>query len=317
VVVAVAPGIRGITHGCVLSLVAAAFFACGGADHGRPKAEVGTPSAEASVDPDADCAVAGNLTLQSITNFEPPPSGPNSHLVPTATCATGFACSMYYNFDTEQSPHVCMDGIPSPESCVQADGTPEPDSFCMTTNIPSPGASVIVAEIPGGRCGVSTHAFHLSGTNIAACYDPTTKKEGWGITYQITFNLDASSWDGISLWERRGEASSGGAVLFNVQDQYTVAASGCGALAATEPADPNNPPPPDALKCDPFGLGVGLTSDWQFVKIPFAKTQQKGFGAPSPIGKLDTTALAGVQFVFSPGDWDVWIDDMAFYREPS
>jgi hypothetical protein len=90
----------------------------------------------------------------------------------------------------------------------------------------------------------------------------------------------------------------------------------CEALASLEPFDPKNPPPPDARKCDPFGFGVLLTPDWRFIKLPFANARQKGFGVPSPLGTLDTSALLGLQLGVSAGDLDVWIDDIAFYREP-
>jgi hypothetical protein len=317
-VVTVIRRIRRLCCGWAFAITALAFGACGGPDRGRPKAELATSSLDAGVDTDTECTAAADLTLLSITDFEPAP-GSSSGLKPTAVCDPGInangACSMYYNFDGEQSPHVCTSATPSAASCVQADGTPEPASFCLTTNIRAAGAMVDVTQIPGGRCGVSNYAFHLAATNIAACYDPTTLKQGWGVTYQIAFTFDASSWDGISLWVRRGSASSVSAILVNMQDEYT-SGSACGMLAALEPAVPSMPPPPDALKCDPFGLGVGLTDDWRFVKIPFAKAEQKGFGVPSPLGKLDAAGLTGVQFVLSPGDWDLWIDDLAIYREP-
>ena len=203
---------------------------------------------------------------------------------------------------------------------------------------------------------MSNSAFHLAATNIAACYDPTTKQEGWGVTLQVTFNassgnagqsagaFDASAWDGISLWERRGTGPTGGAILVSIQDPYTaVTASAsstftgftfppacdpdgtpdagadclirCSAIPSTKP-DPRKPPAPDATKCDPFGAAVGLTDDWQFVKIPFASAAQKGFGVPSPLGQIDVSALVGLQIALSPGDWDVWLDDIAFYHEP-
>jgi hypothetical protein len=174
-----------------------------------------------------------------------------------------------------------------------------------------------VSQIPAARCGTSNYAFHLAATNLAACYDPTTKKQGWGATLQLTFAFDGSTWDGIALWVRRGSVSSQSAFFATIQDRYTVAAAGCGAAPTVEPADPNAPPPPDADKCDPFGLGVGLTDDWRLVKIPFASTEQKGFGVPSKNGALDPSSIQGIQLVFSPGDWDVWIDDISFYREPA
>jgi hypothetical protein len=298
----------------VLALAGLGPAACGGTDKGRPSAAVPSDAG----DPNASCDAAANLTLQSITDFEPA-AGSNPKLKPTSDCAASLKSSgcMYYNYDTEQSPHVCMTTTPSLASCVQADGTAEPDSFCMTTNLASPSGSVAVTQIPDARCSTSNYAFHLATTNLAACYDPTTKKQGWGATLQLTFAFDGSAWDGVSLWVRRGSTSSQSAFFATIQDRNTVAAAGCGAAATVEPANPKMPPPPDAEKCDPFGLGVGLTDDWRLVKIPFADTHQKGFGVPSPTGALDASSIQGLQLVFSPGDWDVWVDDIAFYREPS
>jgi hypothetical protein len=298
----------------LLALAALGPAACGGTDKGRPSAAVPSDAG----DPNASCDAAANLTLQSITDFEPAP-GSNPKLKPTSDCAASLKSSgcMYYNFDTEQSPRLCTDTPPSLASCVQADGAAEPYNFCMTANLASPSGSVAVTQIPDTRCGVSNYAFHLAATNLAACYDPTTRKQGWGATLQLSFAFDGSTWNGVSLWVRRGSISSTSAFFATIQDRYTVMAAGCRADPTQEPADPNNPPLPDAEKCDPFGLAVGLTDDWRLVKIPFADTLQKGFGVPSPIGALDPPSIQGLQLVFSPGDWDVWIDDIAFYREPS
>jgi hypothetical protein len=359
---------RATLCGGALLCAASAFAGCGGTDHGRPQASVPATPLDAGIDPDTSCDAAAGLTLQTITDFEPPP-GSNPALKPSAVCdtsidATKSAC-MYFNYDTEQSPRLCSSSTPSLATCVQANGAPEPASFCMDSNITAPGQSVIVSPIPGGRCGTSNNAFHLAASNIAACYDPTTEKQGWGITLQITFNpspqnsglsqkvFDASTWDGIAMWVRRGSASSGSAVLVSIEDPYTANASGasgfthiptctdaatspdagancfiqCGVAhcltsmadcaAQIEPAIPGMPPTPDAQKCDPFSAGVGFTTDWRFVKVPFARTEQKGFGVPSAFGQLDTSALVGMQLVLTAGDWDVWIDDIAFYREPS
>jgi hypothetical protein len=340
------------------SLAALGPAACGGTDKGRPGAAVASTDAG---DPGTSCDAAANLTLQSITDFEPAPGG-SPGLKPVALCDPSIdphhrGC-MYFNYDAGQTPHDCGSPTPSAPSCVQADGEPEPDSFCLDKiDFQGAGSSVTVTQIPGTRCGVSNYAFHLSGTNVATCYDPTTLKQGWGATLQVTLNpsqmnsgqselvVDASSWTGVSFWVRRGTGSSGGAILASVQDPYTSGPNTpplpqgftrptacptdagtqdidacfiqCGTAAALEPAVPSMPPLPDAQKCDPFGLGVGLTPEWRFVKLPFADVKQKGFGLPSPHGVLDTSVLVGLQLAINSGDWDVWIDDIAFYREPS
>jgi hypothetical protein len=320
VVVTVLGGLQrksaGAALALALALAAVGPAACGGTDKGRPPSAVSITTDAG--DPDTSCNAAANLTLQSITDFEPAP-GSNPKFKPTSDCAASLKSSgcMYYNYDTEQSPRLCTVTTPSFASCVQADGAAEPYTFCMTANLASPSGSVDVTQIPDTRCGASNYAFHLAATNLAACYDPTTKKQGWGATLQLAFAFDGSTWDGVSLWVRRGSASSASAFFATIQDRYTVKAAGCLADPTLEPANAKFPPKPDAEKCDPFGLGVGLTDNWRLVKIPFADTHQKGFGVPSPTGALDASSIQGMQLVFSPGDWDVWIDDIAFYHEPS
>ncbi len=331
-----------------LLLLAFSLAACGGTDLGRPKPTVSTVDTADAGDP---CAAADGLTFGNIMSFEPVAGFP-AGLVQNATCdsdpALGLAPSStctYFNFDAMQSARSCSAMPPSPATCRQADGALVPDAFCTTVETAASNEvrmgtpNLALSTIPGGRCGVSTSAFHLTGVNVAACYSPTTEKQGWGATIQITFNpsgansgqseqaFDASSWDGISFWQHRGSGPSGRALLFSIQDPYSSNAT----LATnfTHPPEcsggafqsdcfvqcSSKDGVPDAQKCDPFGLGVGLTDDWQLVKIPFAKAQQKGFGVPSPLAHLDASALLGVQFALSAGDWDLWIDDIAFYRE--
>jgi hypothetical protein len=347
-VVAVARRVRRSPASKALLLLALSLTACGGSDVGRPK-----PAATnvAAADAGDACTAADGLTFGNIMSFEPVAGSPPG-LIQNATCdsdpALGLASSSsctYFNFDNTQSARSCSALPPSPATCRQADGALVPDTFCTTVEtvasheISMGTPNLALSTIPGGRCGVSTSAFHLTGVNVAACYSPTTKKQGWGATIQITFNpsgansgqsqkaFDASAWDGISFWQHRGSGPSGRAFLFSIQDPYSSNAT----LATNFTRPPECPNGvfrsdcfvqcssmdgvPDAQKCDPFGLGVGLTDDWQLVKIPFDKAQQKGFGVPSPLGHLDSTALLGVQFALSAGDWDLWIDDIAFYRE--
>lgn len=78
------------------------------------------------------------------------------------------------------------------------------------------------------------------------------------------------------------------------------------------------------LPCDPFGEGIllpqstdGGSNPWQFYAIPFSDLRQKGYGIPEP--GLDLTHILGVTINLSKGqlgtgDYDVWIDDVAFYK---
>lgn len=72
----------------------------------------------------------------------------------------------------------------------------------------------------------------------------------------------------------------------------------------------------DNLKCDRFGAGVGLEPEWRFVKLPFSKLRQRGFGVKSPAGRVLREALLAVSIYVDVGNWDFWIDQVAFYKEP-
>jgi hypothetical protein len=67
--------------------------------------------------------------------------------------------------------------------------------------------------------------------------------------------------------------------------------------------------------CDKPNAFALLTTDWRFYALPFSEMRQAGWGKKQPY--LDLTALMSVQFHFGAGQWDVWIDDVAFYRRKS
>jgi hypothetical protein len=78
---------------------------------------------------------------------------------------------------------------------------------------------------------------------------------------------------------------------------------------------------PDFCKCDGYWVGVGLTDEWHLITVPFARMNQKGYGVPSPLQHIDTAHITSLQFSFGSqaglarsGDWDLWIDDVSFYR---
>ena len=295
--------------------VAAALLvlpACGGTDEGRPA----RPTIETATVVDAcaaaDARVAAGWEFQTIVDFEPPDGKPTDSLQPE--CAPTTPCGFYLNWDTILSP---VD--PPSATCDLGPGV------AAQVNLGRPGKP-FAFPLPEARCGQSAYAYRLQGRNIAVCVNPTTGRQGWGATLAITFNAnpnaggqalesyDASSWDGISLWLRLGGGPSGRAMLVAAKDPFSGEPPG--KAAATDPYCETADGMPDARKCDSFGLAVRLDPDWRFVKLPFALMQQKGFGVPSPTGKLDASQLDALELGFSAGDWDVWVDDISFYREP-
>jgi hypothetical protein len=172
---------------------------------------------------------------------------------------------------------------------------------------PAPGTKSPAAEqVVGGRCGTSRWAMHVTATDL----------EIWGGSlgyYFFSGPTDTTAWDGISFWVRRGSNPSGRSMLVSVDDRYTDESHGQQQSGLDQPyclEETLDLP----KKCDRFTAAVGIEEQWQFRAIPFAKMQQRGFGKPSP--GLDRKALLGLEFSLSTGDWDVWIDDVAFYRAP-
>jgi hypothetical protein len=193
-------------------------------------------------------------------------------------------------------------------------------------------------------------AYHFLGTGF----------QGYG--YSFGFNaldalpdaggdiyFDATDWDGLSMWVRKGPgpsaaAPSASSIFASVADRYT-APLGRSLFVGEErqellPPDKcpltEEPPPmaapcycsydaedvngdtvPDALQsqCDRFGAGVGIATDWRFFKIPFARMRQRAFGRPSPLQAPDPFIL-GVEISLDGENWDFWLDELAFYREP-
>jgi hypothetical protein len=160
------------------------------------------------------------------------------------------------------------------------------------------------SEIAGGRCGVSRYALNIKATGM----------EIFGGAFGKNFfpeTFDASDWDGVAFWGRRGE-DSGSTLFFAISEKHTDQNDGSRLFEDREPFCEENPVDP-LMKCDRFGVGVGLEKEWQFFKVPFSRMRQRGFGIQAP--EMDLSALIGVNISFEIGDWDIWMDDVAFYRE--
>jgi hypothetical protein len=291
-----------------------ALVGCGGEDKGRPQAPV--PSEAGAAD---FCQATAGLEFQSISDFE----GDTARCDPAVSPGVMAQC-FYFNFDSDNSPRDCKATKEIP--CLLASGEQVASDVCSSQD-PGRGGRLNTTQLEGvDRCSTSKSSFHYVGTNVATCINPSTKRQGWGATLQVTFNwtsngkasapYDASAWDGVSFWIRKGSGPTATALLASVQDIYTAAPPLPADGGATYPEYCSVlPAAPDAEKCDPFGAAVLMTADWRFVKLPFALLQQKGFGVPSPSGMVDTKNLVGLQFGLAAGNWDLWLDDIAFYRE--
>jgi hypothetical protein len=64
---------------------------------------------------------------------------------------------------------------------------------------------------------------------------------------------------------------------------------------------------------DSFGKTLVLTTEWKQYVIPFAEMKQRGYGDVAP--SFDTTHVLALDFGFQgPARFDLWIDDVSFYR---
>jgi len=175
--------------------------------------------------------------------------------------------------------------------------------------------------LPSDRCGSEGRAMHVTAKNIGMCFG-SNGRIGWGGGLDITFvpPLDAAmgGWDGISFWVKRGSPSSKSALILSVVDAYSY---GAAADPETGVACNASDPVPgivvlDTEKCDAFGTAISLTDEWTFYPARFDDMRQKGFGLPSPLGRIETSEIVRLQFLLSAGDWDFWVDDVQLFRDP-
>jgi len=290
-------------------LCALSVSACGGTDEGRPG---GTRPGSEPID---QCELVRGMEFLSVADFDPPP-GDTPETVRVQQCAPTMACFVNYNYDAATTPGMAVASAACPD--VQAFSDPKlNDSF-------------LLGRPAGDRCGTPEYATQIVASNLAVCTNEQGR-QGWGGSLSFTYadaaakpRLDASEWDGVSFWVKRKSPESRIALNFSAADGYTAGYENIPDPFGGEPrscdgsgntVDMSGRPIADTEKCDGFGVSVTLADDWTFVPVRFAAMRQKGFGMPSPVGHLVTEELVRFQVLVSAGDWDVWIDDIALFRE--
>lgn len=279
--------------------------ACGGDDskpRPEPAGQCGALTLTGADDPGSgpiDCAALDAYDVQLIDDFE-----------------TGAATGWYVNND---------------RTALQ---TPVPDAD------PVPGE-----RIPGGRCRnapsvASEYAIHILSGNltefgavfgrnmrrrldvtpcpISPCLGRTPPPPGVGpcgvgqatpgqedVATECTTGADASEWEGVVLWARKGPGGTSG-VRIQVSDPRTDDSNqACVCNPFTNQNDTSD-------GCDKFGSFINVDHTWRAYLVPFAGMQQGGWGLASP--SLDTSGLFSVTVQLGRGAWDLWIDDIGFYR---
>lgn len=116
--------------------------------------------------------------------------------------------------------------------------------------------------------------------------------------------MDAGELRGVRFWARVGETNRS-PVRFQIQDRQTQPAGGlCDTAADSEERCYNG-----------FGtLLESLDTEWRFYELSFSGlTQREGWGYRAD--HLDATGIRNVEWLVEPPlDFDLWIDDVSFYR---
>lgn len=315
------------------------FVACGGEDRGRPPAPVAPPPPDGAVG--RACEGAAKYEYLSIIDFEGPPAVGKAPPNGQAPRGTALSCNPALGPDGSggeggsggSSAGAGGEGAVVPvcgfnfnfEQPSQCEDDPVSVSLGrQSTNLAANNPPWVGLEVPGGRCGMPTHAYHLVARNLGVCFNPANGRRGWGSNFSIDLlgdsnrlgsEFDASAWQGVSFWARKGDGPSNDAINILVGDADTSGGD------YAEPAESGwtrcstADEPNDSVKCDPFGVAVTLTEDWTLYTIPWATLKQKGYGQEAPDGKINPARIRRFQISTSTGDWDFYVDDLAFYRD--
>jgi hypothetical protein len=246
-----------------------------------------------------DCHALDNYDVQWIDDFEtgagtawytnndrsalqvpPPDSDPvPGQLIPGGRCLGVSGAESRYAIHIRSGVLTDFGGVLGRNMRRALDETPCPITPCFDRPPPPP---------PRGPCGIGM------GTPAAAAASASC----------IT-GADATQWDGIVVWARKGEGS-GSSVRVHISDRYTDDSNqACVCNPYTNQNDTTD-------GCDKFGSYIVLDGTWRAYFVPFDEMQQGGWGRPSP--GIDKSGLFSLAIDYGRAAWDLWIDDIGFYR---
>jgi len=273
---------RGCRSLAALGLVALAAVRCGGEQAAGTDGDLAP-----SYDP---CEDSSQIEKVMVADFE------------SALVVSGFTGSDGTAPDSQLSPvPPAMPASPLPAAKCAADATPGSALHIVATGLTGYG-----------------YTFGFNGLNLLP--------GAGGATY-----FDADQWDGLSMWVRKGSGPSSSSIFASVSERFTDPAGAglftaseadllldTGAYCAYDAFDVTGDMLSDPLltQCDRFGVGIGIATEWRFFKVPFARMRQRAYGRPSTQPTPDPKILE-LDFGLDGPNWDFWIDELAFYRDPS
>jgi hypothetical protein len=298
---------RGGRVGAVAAVALSLFLAgaCGGTDDGPRLPSTGACEPITITDADdigsgpVDCHALDNYDVQWIDDFETgagtawytnndrsalqvPPADSDpvpGQLIPGGRCLGVPGAESRYAIHIRSGVLTDFGGVFGRNMRRALDESPCPITPCFARPPPPP---------PRGPCGIGM------GTPAAAAASASC----------IT-GADASQWDGIVVWARKGEGS-GSSVRVHISDRYTDDSNqACVCNPYTNQNDTTD-------GCDKFGSYIVLDGTWRPYFVPFDEMQQGGWGRPSP--GIDKSGLFSVAIDYGRAAWDLWIDDIGFYR---
>ena len=191
---------------------------------------------------------------------------------------------------------------------------------CLSSQIPSYFVKPVPADtIAGGRCG-STQAFHVIsgpftkwGGQLGHAFGTPLCATAYADCPADSVAIPGGPYDGVAFWARV-VPGSGSSMRIQIGESHTD-------VKYPEPGDAGPPcvdnvgteiPNDTTQGCDSFGTFVTLNSDWQFFALPFEEMRQAGWGKRAPF--FDIQHISNITFFYAQGVWDIWIDDIYFYK---
>ena len=302
---------------------------CAGEDNGRPsKASACLPIEPLSDFPDLggnapDCSALDGYELFFLNRFEqgetrtgwytntdrtavqdPPPDTdplPSSD-IPGGRCV-GFAPGA-------DAPAVCDDPEAAPGSCTGALPADSRAAIHIRTGLMTNNGGVM-GHITQKECLPIEQSpactLHAGPPEVGPCTNtgiPTDISQGPSPPRRgCRAADDTSAWEGVTFWARVAPGSTP-TIRLRISDERTDDKA-CVCNPHTNQNDSSD-------GCDKFVRAVTLDDTWRAYFVPFAEMQQGGWGLKSP--GLDISNLFEIGFEYRHGAWDLWIDDVAYYR---